>query len=465
MAQTPALFYQLGNFIDYTPDAAVAVGAVVLLGTSPLIAPAAIAAGTKGALACTGIWKVPQKAEVFTAGDAAYWDVDGDPYGGTALSGAATGTASAGYLLGRVVFTTAATDTYVYVQLTAIKITNTIAGSVTATDILGSDSSLGIDGKAGTTGAGGDVVIAGGAAATGGGGVLTFAGGAGAAGVGGAIGATGGAGNGAYAGGAFTVVGGAGGAAGAGGAVSMTGGAPASGNAVGGNSSIIAGRGSGNAVGGSVIVTGGAGGASGTGAGGPVTITGGGGGTSGTGAGGAIAIAAGAGLGGTANGGALTIYSGAPYSTGTAGDVTIDTGVQGSGTAGSLSIGATSAGAITLGRTAAAIAVAGRPTFALMPRLTPATVAAANSAQNNGGAVLEGFTLVSAADGTKAVVLPSAVAGMQVTLHNVVDNILKVFPAASDKINGGSANAVFNQTNLTLRTYIAYDGTDWYVSP
>jgi predicted RecA/RadA family phage recombinase len=98
MAQTPALYYADGMVIDYTPVAAVAAGDVVVLGTIPMVAPVAIAAGVKGTLICAGIVKVPQVADIITAGDAVYWDTNGTPVTGDALSGAASGTAGVGEL-------------------------------------------------------------------------------------------------------------------------------------------------------------------------------------------------------------------------------------------------------------------------------------------------------------------------------------------------------------------------------
>jgi len=197
--------------VDYTPASAVAAGDVVVLNSIlPLIAPVAIAANAKGTLAAEGIWKVPQKAEVFTAGDAVYWDADGDPYGGTAGSGAATATASAGPLMGRCVETTTATDTYVKVKLTASRGSTTVAGSVTADDITGSDTSLTITGKQGTAeAAGGTLTLAAGAggATTGAGGAASLAGGAATANncAGGALSLDGGNGHGTGADGAITI--------------------------------------------------------------------------------------------------------------------------------------------------------------------------------------------------------------------------------------------------------------------
>jgi predicted RecA/RadA family phage recombinase len=240
MAQTPCLKYKEGRVIDYTPESALTAGDVVLLGTIPMIASADTAAGTKGTLECEGIWKVPQAAEIITAGDAVYWDADGNPYGGTAGSGAGTGTATGNNLMGVAVFTTAATDTYVYVKLTAAKRTTTIAGSVTADDITGSDSSLAIAGLSAAQG--GAVAIAGGTSSTAGnaGGAVTI--------TGGTPGVTG-------AGGAVTITGKAGGStSGTGGAVAIAGGAGTAGNANGGAVSILGGNAHGSGTDGAITI-------------------------------------------------------------------------------------------------------------------------------------------------------------------------------------------------------------------
>lgn len=95
-----------------------------------------------------------------------------------------------------------------------------------------------------------------------------------------------------------------------------------------------------------------------------------------------------------------------------------------------------------------------------------ATVAVGGTAQANANAVDVGFTQVTGADDTAAVVLPTAAAGKVVMIKNVVANkILKVFPAASDTINNASANAVYNQTNGAFRTYVAYNAVNWWTDP
>lgn len=95
-----------------------------------------------------------------------------------------------------------------------------------------------------------------------------------------------------------------------------------------------------------------------------------------------------------------------------------------------------------------------------------ATVAAAGANQAGAGAVTTGFTLVSAADGTKGVRLPLAAAGLICIIKNAVGNQdLKVYPGTSDKINGGAANAALTMAGGTSAILIAYDATDWYSIP
>jgi predicted RecA/RadA family phage recombinase len=231
MAQTPCLLYQTGDNIDYTPTSAVAAGDVVVLGTIPTVAPHSIDANAKGALSLAGVWKVPQKAEIITAGDDVYWDASGNPYGGTAGSGAATGTSSV-YYMGVCAETTTATDTYVKLKLNAANRTATVGGTVTATGISGEDSSLGIAGL--NAAQGGAVALTGGTSSTAAnaGGAVTLAGGVpGETGVGGAVSVTGGIG---------------GSTSGAGGAATIAGGVGTNGDANGGTVSVLGGNANGS---------------------------------------------------------------------------------------------------------------------------------------------------------------------------------------------------------------------------
>jgi len=94
-----------------------------------------------------------------------------------------------------------------------------------------------------------------------------------------------------------------------------------------------------------------------------------------------------------------------------------------------------------------------------------ATVAATGSNQSNAAAVTTGFTLVSAADATKGVKLPTAVAGAQCILKNNVNAVLVLWPNTDDAINAIAANSSMNIPALTSVHLVAYDATTWYTLP
>jgi hypothetical protein len=97
--------------------------------------------------------------------------------------------------------------------------------------------------------------------------------------------------------------------------------------------------------------------------------------------------------------------------------------------------------------------------------LKSATVAATGSTQTDAAAVTAGFTLVSAADGTKGVRLPAASAGLVVIIKNGAGAILKIYPASGDAVNALSANASYNIAANTSTLLVAYDSTTWYSVP
>ena len=94
-----------------------------------------------------------------------------------------------------------------------------------------------------------------------------------------------------------------------------------------------------------------------------------------------------------------------------------------------------------------------------------ATVAATGSTQANAAAVSDGFTLVSAADGTKGIVLPAAVAGRTIILKNGAAAILKVWPAVGDAINAIAVDSNYVLAANTSSLLVAYDSTTWYSVP
>lgn len=101
MAQTPCIARQCGDNIDYTPGSAVLAGTVYVIGTTIVtIVPKDIAANELGATSTEGVFNVPKDNSDVSAGDALYWDDNGSPVGGTALSGAFTKTASGNVFAG-----------------------------------------------------------------------------------------------------------------------------------------------------------------------------------------------------------------------------------------------------------------------------------------------------------------------------------------------------------------------------
>jgi hypothetical protein len=97
--------------------------------------------------------------------------------------------------------------------------------------------------------------------------------------------------------------------------------------------------------------------------------------------------------------------------------------------------------------------------------LKTATVAATGSTQSDAASVSDGFTLVSAADATKGVKLPAAVAGRTVILKNNANAVLKVWPASGDGINAITVDSNYVLAAYTSSLLVAYDSTTWYSVP
>lgn len=80
----------LQEMVDYTPGSDVSAGDVVVQGELIGIALRDISSGDLGALCISGVVDLPREGSTaFTAGQAVYWDEDGDPESGDAGSGAA----------------------------------------------------------------------------------------------------------------------------------------------------------------------------------------------------------------------------------------------------------------------------------------------------------------------------------------------------------------------------------------
>jgi hypothetical protein len=89
-------------------------------------------------------------------------------------------------------------------------------------------------------------------------------------------------------------------------------------------------------------------------------------------------------------------------------------------------------------------------------------VAAAGSAQGDAAALVGRVNVVTGADGTKGVILPAAIAGIQVDVYSsVATNGLKIYPASGDDINDGSADASITIEGKTLARFVAVDTSTW----
>jgi hypothetical protein len=133
--------------------------------------------------------------------------------------------------------------------------------------------------------------------------------------------------------------------------------------------------------------------------------------------------------------------------------LTIDTGAANGGTGAGITIGGTNATSITLGK---------------MPRIpVPAAVAVGGTAIGNANAVSEGFQIVTGADDTAAVILPTAVAGAQVIIKSTTaaKNLI-VFPQVGATINNVGANNAYNMVaDEGCSWFIAKNSTQWYTLP
>ena len=99
--------------------------------------------------------------------------------------------------------------------------------------------------------------------------------------------------------------------------------------------------------------------------------------------------------------------------------------------------------------------------------LNVAKPAAAGSTRADATALTASFSWVTAADGTKGVVLPAPTAGRVVAIKNddTANAILKVYAPGSAQINGVAGSTAFSMAAKTACFFVAYDATDWFSIP
>lgn len=69
-----AIFYQIGDVIDYTAAEDLSFGDVVDLSTRIGVAGADIAKDAAGPVQVTGVYRIPKASGAVTVGQALYWD-------------------------------------------------------------------------------------------------------------------------------------------------------------------------------------------------------------------------------------------------------------------------------------------------------------------------------------------------------------------------------------------------------
>jgi hypothetical protein len=90
------------------------------------------------------------------------------------------------------------------------------------------------------------------------------------------------------------------------------------------------------------------------------------------------------------------------------------------------------------------------------------TVAAAGSAQGDATALTAMITHVTASDGAKGVVLPTAVAGkIFIVYDTVATSGLNIYPASGDDINDGTTDVAITIEGKTMAIFVALDATTW----
>ena len=95
-------------------------------------------------------------------------------------------------------------------------------------------------------------------------------------------------------------------------------------------------------------------------------------------------------------------------------------------------------------------------------RSVATSISAAGTVQANATALTKEMNIVSTVASGAGVVMPTAVAGMVITITNTSANSLLVYPASGGTINSLAANAGFTQgTGATLQ-FIAPTTTQWY---
>jgi hypothetical protein len=90
------------------------------------------------------------------------------------------------------------------------------------------------------------------------------------------------------------------------------------------------------------------------------------------------------------------------------------------------------------------------------------TVTAAGTTQGDATALTKTVNMITTATANQGVKLPTAAAGLTVTVINTTAVTIKVYPNTSDVIDGGTVNAGVNLSPYSSVELVAQDTQDWY---
>ena len=92
-------------------------------------------------------------------------------------------------------------------------------------------------------------------------------------------------------------------------------------------------------------------------------------------------------------------------------------------------------------------------------------VAAAGNSQGTATAIQGGLSIVTGADGTKGVVLPTPKVGELIIVLNASEaSVLEIWPASGGEINTALPDASFSVAAMGLFIAVATSATQWYAA-
>jgi len=100
----------------------------------------------------------------------------------------------------------------------------------------------------------------------------------------------------------------------------------------------------------------------------------------------------------------------------------------------------------------------------LQRSVTAGIVASTTQTQGEGALVSDINEVATVANTNDTVTLPSAVTGYEIKVFNNGANVLQVFPASGDDINGTGVDTAVTQAVGDNLIYAAYDSTNWEVT-